>query len=110
MDLNEYQLEATKTAVYPNEGNGGVVYTALGLAGEAGEVANKVKKIIRDYDGKCPEGLRHAILEEAGDCLWYVALLAHELGISLQGVANMNLEKLSKRVENNTLRGSGDAR
>lgn len=113
MHMDEYQLRASRTAVYPREQTGGVtgvVYTALGLAGEAGEVANKVKKVFRDHDGELTHELRDAIIEELGDTLWYVAMLADELGLVLSRVADVNLHKLGRRASDNRLHGSGDTR
>lgn len=102
--INYYQKEALKTAIYPESYK--IVYPALGLAGEAGEVADKVKKIIRDGDTKS----NHAIALELGDVLWYIASLAHDLGYTMQSVAEMNINKLHKRSRENRLKGSGDDR
>jgi NTP pyrophosphatase (non-canonical NTP hydrolase) len=99
-------MEAGKTAIYPEEGEGSpaaLAYTALGLTGEAGEVANKVKKLLRDGDQ--PE-LRQAIIDELGDVLWYVAMTAHELAIPLDEVAARNLDKLQQRQQTGTIGGS----
>ena len=102
--INYYQKEAIKTAIYPDEYK--VVYPALGLAGEAGEVADKVKKIIRDGN----TDYHHDIALELGDVLWYIASLANDLGYTMQDVAQMNIEKLKKRSRENKLQGSGDNR
>ena len=102
--INYYQNQAIKTAIYPDEYK--IVYPALGLAGEAGEVADKVKKIIRD--GKTDS--HHDIALELGDVLWYVASLAHDLGYTMQSIAEMNVNKLQKRSRENKLQGSGDHR
>jgi len=111
MELNEYQSKAITTAIYPKEQ--ALPYLALGLSGEAAEVANKVKKILRgDYDNdpeKSEEAL-NAIAMELGDTLWYIAVLASELGASLDSVANSNVAKLAARAKLNTLKGSGDDR
>ena len=104
--INYYQKEALKTAIYPDEYK--VVYPALGLAGEAGEVADKVKKIIRD-DKDTPE-FRHEIAKEIGDVLWYCAVLADDLGYDLQQIAEMNIWKLKERAASGTIQGSGDNR
>jgi NTP pyrophosphatase (non-canonical NTP hydrolase) len=103
MELHEYQERAKQTAVYPQER--ALEYLALGLVGEAGEVANKVKKMIRD--GDVPE---FAISQELGDVLWYVAMLAKELGFTLETIAWDNIEKLAERKQRGTLKGSGDNR
>lgn len=108
MELNEYQKRAMETAVYPEQYR--VIYPALGLAGEAGEVADKVKKIIRDENGDISDEKRHSIALEIGDVLWYCATLAHDLGYSLEDVARMNYEKLQSRKLRGKIGGSGDER
>jgi NTP pyrophosphatase (non-canonical NTP hydrolase) len=109
MTFQEYQEESRKTAVYPNKDNN-FIYPTLGLAGEAGEVAEKIKKVIRDGNGIVTEEKKGEITKELGDVLWYVANLAKELGISLEEVAQKNLEKLQSRQQRNELHGSGDNR
>ena len=105
-NLNNYQRQAKETAIYPE--NAKIVYPALGLAGEAGEVADKVKKIYRD--GKDDARFRGEIAKEIGDVLWYCATLADDLGFSLQQVAEMNIHKLKSRKVAGTIGGSGDNR
>jgi len=107
-DLDMYQKVALTTAIYPREQ--AIIYPTLGLTGEAGEVANKVKKIIRDGTNKNDEGLVQDLSAEIGDCLWYIAVLADDIGIKLSDIANINLEKLHKRKEKGTIHGSGDNR
>ncbi|MFA5747365.1 MAG: nucleoside triphosphate pyrophosphohydrolase family protein [Candidatus Paceibacterota bacterium] len=109
MEFNQYQEEARKTAVYPNMGNN-FIYPTLGLAGEAGEVAEKIKKIIRDGDGIVSEEKRADLAKELGDVLWYVAALSGELGLKLDEVALRNVEKLRSRQERGKIRGAGDDR
>jgi NTP pyrophosphatase (non-canonical NTP hydrolase) len=109
MDLNNYQTEALKTAVYPNMGSN-FPYPALGLAGEAGEVADKLKKVIRDNDGILTDPVRDAVAKELGDVLWYVSVLAFELDYNLEEIAQNNLAKLASRQERGVLTGSGDNR
>jgi NTP pyrophosphatase (non-canonical NTP hydrolase) len=109
MDMNAYQDAATSTATYPDIGKN-IIYPTLGLAGEAGETADKVKKVLRDDGGVLTETKRQAIAAEVGDCLWYVSQLARELGFTLAQIAEMNLTKLSSRKERNVLKGSGDNR
>ena len=110
LTMAEYQKRAQKTAIYPTAGKShpnGINYTVLGLLGEAGELANDWKKAVRDGDyALAKEKMRF----ELGDVLWYVALLANELGMDLNQVANANLEKLQDRKSRNVLRGSGDKR
>ncbi|HEX4186886.1 MAG TPA: nucleoside triphosphate pyrophosphohydrolase family protein [Solirubrobacteraceae bacterium] len=108
MELSEYQQRSRRTAEYPREA--WLAYPALGLAGEAGEVAEHAKKAIRDDGGRIREERRAAMSKELGDVLWYVAQLATELGLELEEVARENLEKLSSRQERGTLSGSGDER
>ena len=108
MDLNSYQKQAISSAIYPGQGAfDGLIYTALKLNGEAGEVAEKVGKAIRD--GK-KEDWEHLMVLELGDVLWYIAALAQELGYPLEIVALTNLQKLERRKAQGTLQGSGDKR
>ncbi|HXC46151.1 MAG TPA: nucleoside triphosphate pyrophosphohydrolase family protein [Solirubrobacteraceae bacterium] len=108
MDLSEYQRESRRTAEYPREA--WLAYPALGLAGEAGEVAEHAKKAIRDDAGKVGDERRAAMSKELGDVLWYVAQLASELELSLDDIAKQNLEKLFSRQQRGVLSGSGDDR
>ena len=109
MELNEYQKLALKTAIYPRKLS--VIYPALGLNGEAGEVAEKVKKIIRDKDGNFDNlNTIHDIAKELGDVLWYLSAIANDLGLSLNDVAKINIKKLQNRQDKNALHGSGDNR
>jgi NTP pyrophosphatase (non-canonical NTP hydrolase) len=109
MDLNTYQQAAGRTALYPDRGQN-PLYPTLGLCGEAGEVADKVKKVMRDDGGVFSAERRQAIALELGDVLWYVAQLAHELGLSLEEIASANLAKLADRADRQVLGGSGDRR
>lgn len=108
MKLSEYQELAGKTAFYPEEL--AMCYCALGLSGESGEVADKVKKILRDKGGFINEEDRVAIAKELGDVLWYVANMSRELGFCLSEVAEMNVSKLLDRQRRDVLSGSGDDR
>lgn len=109
MKINEYQERALTTAIYPDESK--ITYTALGLVGEAGEVANKVKKLIRDeMSPEVYESKKADIASEIGDVLWYCSALASDLGMSLSVIAVKNLEKLEDRKTRDTLQGSGDTR
>ncbi|MGR3295834.1 MAG: nucleoside triphosphate pyrophosphohydrolase family protein [Candidatus Bathyanammoxibius sp.] len=109
MGFDEYQSKARLTAVYPDIDNN-LTYPVLGLAGEAGEVANKVKKIYRDRGGVISESDRATLCSELGDVLWYVAAIASELQLPLGEVVSQNLEKLWKRQQAGTLHGAGDKR
>ena len=109
MNFNLYQSESRTTAFYPNVGEN-PIYPTLGLAGEAGEVADKVKKVLRDNGGVFDEKSIKSITLELGDVLWYVAQLSSELGIDLEQVAKLNLEKLSSRAKRDVIAGSGDNR
>jgi NTP pyrophosphatase (non-canonical NTP hydrolase) len=108
MNFTDYQREARKTAVYPDEHK--ITYPALGLSGEAGEVANKVKKILRDDGGRLRPEVKDALSQELGDCLWYLALVAWDLELDLQNIAEENLKKLADRQARGTLQGEGDKR
>ena len=109
MTLNEYQEKARTTAIYPNQGNNWV-YAPRGLVGEAGEVAEKMKKAIRDDGGVITPERKEMIVKELGDVLWYIAILAVELGVDLDTIATANLEKLFSRKDRGVLTGSGDER
>lgn len=113
MQFDDYQEQTRRHASYPEADKGtlkGVVYTTLGLAGEAGEIPNKVKKIIRDNDGVITPEVREAICKEIGDVLWYTARLADELRMPLDLIAQNNLIKLDDRKARNVIAGSGDDR
>lgn len=107
MTLNEYMQAALETAVYPKEYR--IIYPALGMTGEAGEVADKVKKVIRDY-GSFTDERKREIVKEIGDVMWYCATLANDLGYSLEEVGFMNIMKLKSRKERGVIGGSGDNR
>ena len=109
MDFKTYQNKARKTAIYPNIGSNHI-YPTLGLVGEAGEVAEKVKKIIRDKKGVFDKDSKFEIMKELGDVLWYIANLSSELGFTLNEVAETNLIKLENRSIRDKLTGSGDNR
>lgn len=108
-DFSRYQDAARRTASYPDIGEN-VYYPALGLCGEAGEVAEKIKKVMRDDAGEFSETKREEIAKELGDVLWYCAALASELDLDLGEVAQLNLDKLSSRHARGKIGGSGDNR
>lgn len=109
MDFNEYQKKSRQTAIYPGLNNN-FVYPTLGLSGEAGEVAEKIKKVLRDKDGQVDETTKMEIEKELGDVLWYVAQIATELGLDLDLIAEKNIEKLFSRRDRGVLKGEGDNR
>jgi NTP pyrophosphatase (non-canonical NTP hydrolase) len=109
MDFDKYQKLASKTAVYPNIGNN-FIYPTLGLVGEAGEIAEKIKKIIRDDEGKITIRKKREIIKELGDVLWYIAQLSTELQIPLSKIAKTNIGKLSSRKRRKKIHGEGDNR
>ncbi len=96
MNFVEYQAEASQTAHYPRRMSN-LEYPTLGLAGEAGEVANIVKKISRDFAGVITDEIRGKLKDELGDVLWYISACADELGLTLDEIAAFNVEKLSRR-------------
>ena len=116
MELNDYQKQALSTVGYPCEFK--TIYPALGMNGEAGEVADKVKKILRDTEYqkdkygaiKLSDEQKKALALEVGDVLWYCATLSNDLGYTLEEVAQMNVDKLTSRKERGVLSGSGDNR
>ncbi len=109
MELSDYQDRSRATAVYPGAG-ANLLYPTLGLCGEAGEVAEKIKKMVRDDAGVLSPERRADLAKELGDVLWYVAQLATEAGLDLGEIAAGNLDKLLSRRDRDVLRGSGDDR
>ena len=109
MDFNTYQKNARLTAQYPNLGSN-YIYPTLGLAGEAGEVAEKVKKVIRDKKGVFDDESKKGLKKELGDVLWYVSNICTEFNFSLDDIALQNLEKLKLRAAKGKISGSGDDR
>ena len=108
LDFAEYQRQASKTAIYDDADI--VIYSALGLASEAGEVAGKVKKSLRDDKGQFLPEKRQEIAKEIGDVLWYIAALCTDLNVDMEAVAQGNLDKLNSRLARGVLGGSGDNR
>ena len=108
MELKEYQEKAIATAIY---GAGAkIIYPALKLNGEAGEVAEKVGKVLRDNEGVFTDEIKLEIAKEIGDVLWYCAALAKDLGFDLNTIAEMNIAKLLDRQKRGVIQGSGDNR
>ena len=113
MKFNEYQNKAIKFDLFSpgqNLNGGGFIEKVLGLAGEAGETADKFKKIIRDRGGQIDENDRLEITKELGDVLWYASAIATYLGVSFDDVAQINLKKLEDRAKRDKLHGEGDGR
>jgi len=108
MNIDDYQKWTSTTAIFPKEY--GLYYLSLGLVGEAGEIANKVKKIIRDTGGNIPEEVRERLKDEMGDVAWYLAQLSTFLDVRLSDVLSDNIGKLTKRKEENKIKGDGDVR
>ena len=109
MDFKTYQKKARETAQYPDLG-WNKIYPTLGLVGEAGEVAEKVKKVLRDKNGIFDNESKIGIKKELGDVLWYISTLCTELNFNLEEVASENLEKLRLRAVKGKISGSGDDR
>jgi NTP pyrophosphatase (non-canonical NTP hydrolase) len=108
MSFNEYQVRTSWTAIYPKDK--AVEYLGLGLVSEAGEVAGKLKKVIRDGNGMIDSETRDALCSELGDVMWYLAQLCTVLEVNMSTVAKKNLDKLAARKEAGTLSGNGDKR
>lgn len=110
MKFDDYQNQAIKTSLNKNRDFAALMYRTLGLVGEAGEVAEKVKKILRDKNGEVSEADKQEIIKEMGDVLWYLQALADYLEIPLSQVAKVNLEKIHSRKARGVTKGSGDNR
>lgn len=106
LTLNQYQKMALETAIYPQP----IIYPTLGLTGEAGEISDKVKKVLRDNNSIFTEDKKTEIAKEVGDVLWYCATLSHDIGYTLEEIAQMNYDKLHSRQLRGKLHGSGDNR
>lgn len=107
MTLNEYQKIAIDEAFYEKID---LAYSALGITGEAGEIADHVKKMLRDDDGILTSERKEVLIKELGDVLWYIANFAKGLGVSLDDIAKENIKKIQDRKKRGTYRGSGDNR
>jgi NTP pyrophosphatase (non-canonical NTP hydrolase) len=108
MQANDYQDWTKRTAIYPDKE--ALSYIILGLTNEAGEVAGKYKKCIRDDRGELTEERRKQLIDEAGDVCWYLARLAEHLGTTLEDMMQLNHDKLEDRLARNVIKGSGDKR
>lgn len=109
MDMNEYQAAALRTAS-PKEKKDEVFHLVLGLCGESGEIAEKVKKIVRDHGSDFSKLNKDDLVKELGDVLWYVAVLADHFDIAFEEVAVRNIAKLADRKNRGLISGSGDNR
>lgn len=110
MKFDDYQKQATVTALYSGDDFMDLLHWTLGVGGEAGEITEKVKKIVRDKKGVVSQADREDLMKEIGDVLWYLALLAKHLGYSLDEVASQNLAKLKSRHSRGVIKGKGDNR
>jgi NTP pyrophosphatase (non-canonical NTP hydrolase) len=114
MDMNEYQKQATKTVRMPegkeDDGQYALMYFCMGLAGETGEVIEKVKKVMRNYNGELSEEKRALIKHEIGDVLWYLSQTARMCDILLDDAASANIEKLQDRAARGVIKSEGDTR
>lgn len=108
--FDDYQKKALTTAKFSEDEFKDIMHWVLGVTGEAGEIAEKFKKIIRDKGGDISEADRAELSKEIGDVLWYLAVLAHQLGLSFEDVASDNLAKLKSRKQRGVIGGSGDNR
>lgn len=110
LSFNQYQKQAIKTAINQDEDFKNLMYRTLGLVGEAGEVAEKIKKIIRDKESKISEADKQELIKEMGDVLWYLQALSDSLSVPFSEVAEVNLSKIHSRKSRGVTRGSGDNR
>ena len=113
MKINDYSEKAMTTDLFENDGkiaSPALLEKVFGLVGEAGEVAEKFKKILRDKGGEASDEDKKEIAKELGDVLWYVNSVGNYLGYPLEEIAQMNLDKVTNRKERGVTRGSGDNR
>jgi NTP pyrophosphatase (non-canonical NTP hydrolase) len=110
MTFDEYQKKALTTALFKNDATLDATIWALGIAGESSEIAEKWKKILAYDDGVISDESRTELAKELGDVIWYVALMAHQLGLSFDEIMQMNLDKLASRKARGAIKGRGDNR
>lgn len=110
MTFEEYQKRALTTVLNTDDSFKDLLHWVLGINGESGEIAEKVKKIIRDKNGLVSDEDKKELAKEIGDVLWYLAVFAEDLGMSLDDIAATNLDKLQSRKQRGVLGGSGDNR
>lgn len=109
LTFSEYQSRSQAHAVYPEAGDN-IFYPVLGVCGESGELAEKLKKCLRDKNGEISADDKRLMIKEVGDVLWYLAAVCRELGVPLEEAASINLEKIDDRHRRGKLHGSGDDR
>lgn len=109
MNLNDYQQKALRTAA-PKDKPNELFHLLLGLCGESGEIAEKMKKIVRDYNSNFDKIDKDDLTKELGDVLWHVAVIADYFSIPLDEVGAKNIEKLADRLKRGQIGGSGDNR
>lgn len=110
MTLDEYQKEALVTAVFSDDSFKDLAHWVFGITGESGEIAEKIKKIVRDKKGEMSDQDKEEIIKEIGDVMWYLAVLAEHLGYNFEEVGKRNIAKLRSRQARNQIHGSGDNR
>lgn len=110
MTFEEYQKQALTTVISADDEFRDLLHWVLGVNGEAGELAEKVKKIIRDKGGRVSQQDKEELAKEIGDVLWYLAVFANDLGYKFEDIARANLDKLQSRKQRGALQGSGDNR
>ena len=110
MNFDEYQAKALSTLIQTDDNLLTTLRMVLGLNGEAGEIAEKFKKVLRDDNGEISQKFKEDMIKELGDVLWYIVVLARLLNINLNDIAQCNIEKLAKRKAENKIKGSGDNR
>ena len=110
MTLNDYQKDALVTAMFSGNELLDICHWTLGITGEGGEIAEKVKKIIRDNNAVISDEVKAEIVKEIGDVLWYLAVLAKQLGVSFEEIGQANIAKLRSRQARDKIKGSGDNR
>jgi NTP pyrophosphatase (non-canonical NTP hydrolase) len=110
MTLDEYQKRALQTAVFNDDEFKDTAHWVFGITGEAGEIAEKMKKIIRDKDGIINKADKQELVKEVGDVLWYLAVFAKQLNVSFEEIGRVNLDKLQSRKDRDVIKGSGDNR
>jgi len=110
MTLDEYQKEALVTAIFSGNELKDLSHWVLGVSGESGEIAEKVKKIIRDFDGHVSDETKVELAKEIGDVLWYLAVLAKHLGVNFDEIGTGNIAKLRSRQARGVIQGNGDNR